>query len=143
MKKEATITVLNKNSNFLSLTNEKTAKILVKRKRAIKIDDNTIKLIFDRKDWIKLKTDVIKKEKRKCYICGKTIPKNECATVDHLVPRSKFGEDSKSNLHCCCQRCNEDKGNRTVEEYYNHVKSNIGKYDYIDLENLKKYIEGV
>lgn len=143
MKKEATITVLNKNSNFLSLTNADMAEMLIKRKKAIRIDETTIKLIFTRKDWVRLKNSVIKKENRKCYICGKIIPENELATVDHLVPRSKYGRDNMKNLHCCCRRCNVDKGNRTVEEYYNHVKTNIDKYNYINLKNLEKYTKEV
>ena len=142
MKEKATISVLNKFNKFMSMTSEKTAALLVKRGRAIQIDKSTIQLLFDKKDWNKLRKEIIKNENRTCYICGKQIPEDEKVTIDHLIPRSRMGKDSKENLHCCCSHCNEDKGNMTIREYYKHIKRNIDKYDYIDLENLKKYTGG-
>ena len=140
MKKEATISVLNKNNKFMSFTSKRTARLLIKRDKAIKIDNNTIQLVFDKKDWIKLKKKVINKEHKICYICGKHMSDDEKITVDHLIPRSRLGKDCESNLHCCCSTCNEDKGNMTVEEYYYHIKDNIDNYPNIDLNNLKKFI---
>jgi len=37
-------------------------------------------------------------------------------TIDHLVPRSKGGDDTWTNLVTACKKCNSKKGNRTPEE---------------------------
>ena len=34
------------------------------------------------------------------------------ATADHVVPRSKGGDDSDSNLVVACFKCNYEKGDR-------------------------------
>ena len=38
-------------------------------------------------------------------------------TIDHVHPRSEGGSDRVSNLVAACVDCNEDKGNRPVEEF--------------------------
>lgn len=37
-------------------------------------------------------------------------------TVDHVIPKSRGGEDTVSNLQPMCSPCNNMKGNRTEEE---------------------------
>jgi 5-methylcytosine-specific restriction endonuclease McrA len=37
-------------------------------------------------------------------------------TVDHVIPRSRGGEDTWENLVCACIKCNNKKGDRTPEE---------------------------
>ena len=140
---EKNIKVLSKNNKYLSPTTDKLAKLLIKRKKAIRIDDSTIKLTYDKKELRDLQRQVIAEENRICYICGKKIPQTERATVDHVIPKNRYGEDKRENLHCCCQRCNVDKGNMTIKEYYQYIKLSKlrgKKYKYIDLEKLKKFI---
>ena len=38
-------------------------------------------------------------------------------TLDHIVPRSRGGADTDSNLQLLCQACNSKKGTRTQEEF--------------------------
>ena len=45
-------------------------------------------------------------------------------------------------MKCCCERCNNDKGNMKLSEYVLHILENRGKYDYISnkrLEYLKQF----
>lgn len=37
-------------------------------------------------------------------------------TLDHIVPRSRGGENTWVNTACACQRCNQRKGDRTPHE---------------------------
>jgi hypothetical protein len=46
-----------------------------------------------------------------CQYTGRKIEKNQ-ATVDHVIPRSKGGEDSWTNLVLCSKDVNSKKGNR-------------------------------
>ena len=140
---EKNIKVLSKNNKYLSPTTTKLAKLLIKRKKAIKVNEDTIKLTYDKKELRDLQRQIIEEEGRVCYICGRKIPLTERATVDHVIPKNRYGEDDKKNLHCCCQRCNVDKGSMTLKEYYQYIKLSKlrgKKYKYIDLEKLKKFI---
>lgn len=48
-----------------------------------------------------------------CAYCGST----RDLTIDHMIPRSRGGEHTFKNLCCCCRKCNEEKGDRTPEEW--------------------------
>lgn len=135
--KNIQILVVDKYDRRLSPTNALIANTLIARERAVWIEKGKkIRLIKTKQDWKELKNLVIKEEKRVCYICMSIIPEDVHATVDHVNPKSKFGKDERSNLKCCCKRCNDDKANMDLDEYYNRVASDRVKYDYIDLDSL-------
>lgn len=126
-------------------TNAQVASSLIKRGRAIWIVKNKkIKITQSVYDWKELKNSIIKEENRLCYICGEFIPENKPATVDHIIPRSKFGKDERENLHCCCKRCNDDKLDMTLYDYYVHVKytkfKDNTRYPYLDVDKLKELV---
>lgn len=54
---------------------------------------------------------VLRRDRHRCAYCG-----GHATTVDHVLPRSRGGQDSWSNLVACCVRCNNVKGDRTPEE---------------------------
>ncbi len=57
--------------------------------------------------------NILVRDSFQCQYCGKTdLP----LTIDHIVPRSRCGEDSWENLITACPRCNSKKGNRTPRE---------------------------
>ena len=61
----------------------------------------------------KLKLKVLKRDKYKCKMCGKspsTDPELELE-VDHILPVSKGGENELDNLQTLCIYCNRGKGN--------------------------------
>jgi 5-methylcytosine-specific restriction endonuclease McrA len=47
-----------------------------------------------------------------CQYCGK----EGNLTIDHILPKSRGGDDSWSNTVVCCVRCNNKKGDKTLEE---------------------------
>ncbi len=55
---------------------------------------------------------IYKRDGHQCVYCGSK--KN--LTLDHVIPRSRGGEDSWVNLVTACFPCNRVKGNRTPEE---------------------------
>ncbi|MCF8240279.1 MAG: HNH endonuclease [Melioribacteraceae bacterium] len=64
------------------------------------------KIILSRKN-------IIKRDKFKCAYCGRgDLP----LTVDHIIPKSRGGEDIWENLTAACLRCNNKKGDRTPAE---------------------------
>lgn len=56
-----------------------------------------------------------------CRYCG-----NPATVLDHVVPRSKGGDGSASNLAPCCYDCNRDKGNKDVDTWRASRKKDEG-----------------
>lgn len=56
--------------------------------------------------------NIFKRDKHKCLYCG--IDDN--LTLDHVLPRSRGGKTSWTNLVTACKRCNSKKGDFTPEE---------------------------
>lgn len=54
---------------------------------------------------------VLRRDAHRCAYCG-----SSATTVDHVLPRSRGGQDTWENLVACCVRCNNAKGDRTPEE---------------------------
>lgn len=50
-----------------------------------------------------------------CAYCAN--PCTECATIDHLIPLSRGGDNRLENLVMACRACNELKGDLLVEEF--------------------------
>ncbi len=57
---------------------------------------------------------VLLKWKHACAYCGVSgVP----LELDHVVPRSRGGSDRESNRVPACHRCNQQKGNRPIQEF--------------------------
>jgi 5-methylcytosine-specific restriction endonuclease McrA len=54
-------------------------------------------------------------QNHRCCWCGKrmdkTGPFDDRPTFEHVIPLSRGGEDTPSNLAIACMRCNNDRGN--------------------------------
>jgi len=134
---EKNIIVLNKGGQLLAPCNIKRANKLVKRNCAKWIGDGKIELLVNDKDRKILRKQIIEEAGRICYICNEYIAENEFPTLDHVKPKFKLGEDKKENLKCCCKRCNDDKSNRDLKEYVDHIKVNRGHYLWISNEQIE------
>ncbi len=64
------------------------------------------KIILSRKN-------ILRRDGHRCQYCGKS---GTGLTVDHIIPRSRMGEDSWENLVTACVECNNRKGDRSPEE---------------------------
>jgi hypothetical protein len=53
---------------------------------------------------------------RACVYCGRPLDVAS-VTVDHLVPRSRGGDDSEANLAAACKPCNRAKADRLPLEF--------------------------
>lgn len=49
----------------------------------------------------------------KCWYCGS----EEKLTIDHIIPKCRGGKSGWKNLITCCQRCNNEKGDMSVEKF--------------------------
>ncbi len=56
--------------------------------------------------------NIFKRDKHQCQYCGTS--KN--LTIDHVIPKSKGGKSTWTNLATACQKCNAKKGDYSLEE---------------------------
>lgn len=57
--------------------------------------------------------NIFRRDRYQCQYCGR---KNIALTIDHVIPKSRGGDDTWENLVTACVLCNARKGNRTPEE---------------------------
>lgn len=51
----------------------------------------------------------------RCQYCLNNLSKDKI-TLDHVIPVSKGGKKTWENIVLCCVTCNQQKGNRTLEQ---------------------------
>lgn len=55
---------------------------------------------------------LLEKWNRRCAYCG---TKNVPFEIEHILAKSKHGSDRISNLTLTCRKCNDEKGNQSIE----------------------------
>ncbi|NVK49807.1 MAG: HNH endonuclease [Cyclobacteriaceae bacterium] len=66
------------------------------------------------------RTNLFRRDNGECQYCGS----KRHLTIDHVLPRSKGGKTSWTNLVTACNRCNVNKGDKTPEEAGMPLKTN-------------------
>ena len=64
--------------------------------------------------WNRLRNLIKKHHGDICHYCGSYAPNGQ---ADHVLPLAKGGTDAVDNLVWSCERCNQSKGDKTVEEW--------------------------
>lgn len=125
------VLVLNSDYTPLNVTDTRKGFILVMKGKAeiVKEDVNKIvttigefirPLVIRLLNYVNFRRRAIKVNrkrvmKRDGYECGYCGSKKNL-TIDHIIPRSKGGNNSWTNLITCCNRCNNLKDNKTPEQ---------------------------
>ncbi len=73
-----------------------------------KIVRNFIKMVFSR-------NAVFKRDNYECQYCAKWLTFQQ-ATIDHIIPKSRGGNNTFENCVTACHECNEKKGCRLPSE---------------------------
>lgn len=71
--------------------------------------------------------NLFKRDGNSCQYCGST----KDLTLDHVLPKSKGGQSTWTNLTTACKRCNSIKGDKTPEEANMPLKKEPFKPSYI------------
>lgn len=53
---------------------------------------------------------------RRCALCGAT-SRERPLDIDHIIPRSRGGDSTISNLQVLCSKCNRSKGNKDATDF--------------------------
>jgi len=59
--------------------------------------------------------NVLARDEHRCQYCGRTFGSHDLS-MDHVVPLSRGGRTSWTNVVTACRRCNRNKGWRTPQE---------------------------
>lgn len=75
-------------------------------------------LLFDRRPRKTVKfnrRNIFARDANRCQYCGRRFPTSELS-LDHVVPRSRGGQTTWSNIVCACTNCNARKGGKLPVE---------------------------
>lgn len=61
------------------------------------------------------RNNIMWRDKNQCQYCG-VIQASRELTIDHVLPRSRGGKNTWTNLVACCKKCNQKKRDRTPTE---------------------------
>lgn len=113
------ILVLNASYEPLNFTDWRRAVVLLIKNKAQALSSRVIRLLnFVKLPLSKMKTSkpsralIYRRDDYRCQYCGST--KN--LSIDHILPRSKGGQDTWENMVVACFPCNSKKGDKTLEE---------------------------
>lgn len=128
------VLVLNASYEPLSLVSVRRAIVLLLREKAELIDGTAdtirsatrsmvVPLVIRLKKYVRLphrrvpptRSAIMLRDGYVCQYCGTTPGRNHL-TVDHVMPRSRGGEQNWPNLVTACKGCNQKKGSNTPDE---------------------------
>ncbi|KGG14706.1 MULTISPECIES: HNH endonuclease [unclassified Prochlorococcus] len=124
------VLVLNASYEPLNITSWRRATVLMLKGKAESLEEdsnhkirNDIRLptVIRLRYFVKVpyrelalnKKNLIQRDHNSCQYCGYTGPK---LSIDHVIPRSRGGQDVWENVAIACISCNIKKGNRTIQE---------------------------
>jgi hypothetical protein len=80
------------------------------------LSSGKIDTFFSSAQWLKIRMEVIERDKATCQACGRTRKDGVILQVDHIRPRSRYPELALdiTNLQCLCRDCNMGKSTKTI-----------------------------
>ena len=61
------------------------------------------------------RVNILWRDNYQCQYCAKKFPELEL-TLDHIIPKSRGGQNTWENLVTACKKCNQKKGSRLLHE---------------------------
>jgi 5-methylcytosine-specific restriction endonuclease McrA len=160
--------VLNASYEPLNITSWRRAVVLLLKGKAEQLEHNgqliyqdlPIPTVIRLRQYVKVpykeipltRRNLLERDRHTCQYCNY---KGEELTLDHVLPRSRGGDDSWENLVTACVRCNVKKGNRTPKEAnmslnyqprrpYSSLLFEISKYTRENSnQEWRKYVIGI
>lgn len=112
------VLVLNSSYEPIHVTNWKRAVVLLLKEKACLLSNRVIRLLnYVRIPISKVMSHkppremIYKRDEHTCQYCGS----KTSLTIDHVIPKSKGGEDTWENLVVACYKCNTKKGDKLLE----------------------------
>lgn len=129
---DSRVLVLNQNYEPMSVCSAKKAILLLCLEKAEMIAHNhhqvrSVNMSIDLPSIVRLsryihtpkkrilltRRNIFKRDNHQCQYCGTKLGP---FTLDHVIPRTRGGEDTWENLVCACMKCNNKKGKKLPHE---------------------------
>lgn len=140
-KTEDKFLLLNASYEPLRFCDWRKAVLLIIKQKALLISEKVLKLVY----YIKLphtfiadlkanrpsRKKILERDGYECQYCGR----KSNLTLDHIIPRSKGGDNSWENLVTACEPCNLRKGNKSLSELRGRMELKqdyYGRYSEFD-----------
>lgn len=123
------VLVLNASYEPLNITSWKRAIVLLLKDKAEQLEHNgkvlrlglPLPTVIRLRNYVNIpykeipltRRNILHRDGHSCQYCGYH---GDELTLDHIVPRSRGGQDTWDNIVTACMRCNVKKGNRTPRE---------------------------
>lgn len=123
------VLVLNASYEPLNITSWRRAVVLLIKGKAEQIEHNgkfiyaetPLPTVIRLRHYVRVpykeipltRRNILHRDGQSCQYCGYA---GDDLTLDHVVPRSRGGEDTWENIVTACVRCNVKKGSRTPKE---------------------------
>ena len=78
------------------------------------------------------------RDKNTCVYCACVIDSDRLS-IDHLICYSHGGSNRPNNLATCCKSCNSTRRDKTLRQWFAHLKDEKG-YTGVQIEDIKKRI---
>lgn len=95
------------------------------------------KISASRKLW------VLKRDNNACKVCGFT-PASEremyLLEIDHIVPVIHGGTSAADNLQVLCNRCNNRKGSKSMEDFEADYWGRLGEVHWFEMRQFGEII---
>lgn len=78
------------------------------------------------------KRNIMERDAYTCQYCGTS----ENLTIDHVLPVSRGGKNTWGNMITCCWKCNNEKNNRTPEEWGTLPMTNPGRPNHLSVMKI-------
>jgi 5-methylcytosine-specific restriction endonuclease McrA len=118
IKTNTQVLVLNASYEAIHVTSWKRAIVLLLKEKAQVISEKVIRLLeYIRLPLAKMRISkpsramIYARDQNKCQYCGST----RRLTIDHVLPKSRGGDDSWANMVVACSACNTKKGDKLLE----------------------------
>ncbi|MFH1710103.1 MAG: HNH endonuclease [bacterium] len=126
---ESKVLVLNATFLPINICSWKRAIVLVFKGKAESVENSkkhvnrgkyTLPLVIKLRDYAPVpyngvvftRKNVFLRDNYTCQYCKKS----SSLTIDHIIPTSRGGEDAWENVVACCVRCNNNKGDKLLDE---------------------------
>ena len=116
---KAKVLVLNASYEPLSICDARNAVLLLFGGKAMVVVSHpehrirTVSESFPLPSIVLSRKNIFRRDGYRCQYCGRS---DLQLTLDHVIPKSRGGEDRWDNLITACKPCNTFKGNRTPAE---------------------------
>jgi 5-methylcytosine-specific restriction endonuclease McrA len=69
----------------------------------------------------------------KCAYCDKQLSQNS-ATIDHILPKHKGGQNVRNNMLCSCSECNRLKGSEVLDVWFCRDNRNFSEERLVKIQ---------